>query len=119
MSSTQKERRCRVCKRQIAPGRCRRFPTATTCGGEPCTLAMRSQKLKYASQYEPPAEGSPDSADPLFRAKVRPCGRCGQIFKQSVRWRYFCERCRYSTVVKSPPTDRTYELSTSSRRSGG
>ena len=86
-----------------------RYPRAVLCGSEVCALVQHrqkiqqaAQKLKYVSQYEPPAPGSPDSADPLFRAKVRPCGRCGQTFKQSVRWRYFCERCRYSTVVKNP-----------------
>ena len=61
----------------------------------------------YVSEYEPPAEGASDSADPHFRAKQRPCGRCGIEFRTCPRWRYFCGRCRQSTQVRRGE-DRTY-----------
>ena len=47
--------------------------------------------------YQPPAAGEADHADPHFRAKRRPCGRCGEEFTTTPRWRYFCGKCR---VVK-------------------
>ena len=65
----------------------------------------------YVSEYEPPAEGASDSADPHFRKKVRACGRCDFKFTTTPRWRYFCERCRQSAAVKKPPVDRTYTIS--------
>ena len=51
--------------------------------------------------YKPPAPGASDSADPLFRPKQRPCGRCGEEFTTTPRWRYFCGRCRVNPVVKN------------------
>ena len=116
---------CLICDSAIQAARMIRYPRAVLCGSEVCALVQHRQKIqqaaqkaRYVSEYLPPDDGAIDSADPHFRAKVRPCGRCGQTFKQSVRWRYFCERCRYSTAVKNPPTDRTYGIS-SGRRSGG
>ena len=44
--------------------------------------------------YRPPADGDPDSADPLFVAKHRKCGRCGFPFTTTPRARYFCGTCR-------------------------
>ena len=119
MADRQHDRRCRICDELIPPDRCRKFPTANTCGGEPCAKVMRSQQSRYVPEYLPPADGSQDSADPLFRAKVRPCGRCGFEFRQTVHWRYFCPRCRQTAAVRHPEPDRTHELSTAARRSGG
>ena len=69
-------------------------------------------------QYQQPADGSPDSADPAFRAKVRACGYCGDEFTTSARWRYFCGRCRQYNVVRFPEADRTVPVSFV-RRGGG
>ena len=69
-------------------------------------------------EYQPPADGSPESADPLFVPKQRPCARCGEAFTTSARWRMFCPRCRQTRAVLFPEPDRTYELS-SDRRAGG
>ena len=33
--------------------------------------------MANVSKYHPPGAGTAESADPLFVAKVRPCGRCG------------------------------------------
>ena len=68
--------------------------------------------------YTPPADGASDSADPLFRPKLKTCGRCGDEFTTSARWRYFCRSCRQSTEVKNPAANRTVSVS-SGRRSGG
>ena len=46
------------------------------------------------SDYRKPPDGSPESADPLFKVKVRPCGKCGKEFTTSAAFRYFCEVCR-------------------------
>ena len=54
----------------------------------------------YENEYRPPADGSPDSADPAFRARLRPCGRCGAEFKTSAKWRYFCKSCRQTPLVQ-------------------
>ena len=51
-------------------------------------------------EYRPPADGSPESADPAFRARLRPCGRCGSEFTTSARWRYFCKSCRQTVQVQ-------------------
>ena len=50
--------------------------------------------------YRPPKDGAPDSADPFFRARRRPCGYCGNEFETSPRWRYFCPNCRQATLVR-------------------
>ena len=118
MPSTQKERRCKSCGELIPPDRCKTFPTTILCGSKACATAYLLYKARSASEYEPPDEGTIDSADPLFRAKVRPCGRCGQTFKQTVRWRYFCERCRYSTAVKNAEPDRSVAVSYVQRGGG-
>ena len=119
MVSTQKERRCRICDKQIAPARCRQFPTANTCGAAPCAKVMRSQQTRYEERYQPPLEGSAESADPHFRPRERKCSFCKETFITSAGWRMFCEWCRKSNAVRFAEPDRTYELSTSSRRSGG
>ena len=125
MSTIIREKRCLICDSVIQVGRMHRHPSAVLCGVTACFTEHHrrrqnrsQQKSKYVCEYVPPAPGEADHADPHFRAKVRPCGRCGQTFRQSVRWRYFCERCRESTLIKTPPTDRTYAFS-SGRRSGG
>ena len=116
MASTQKERHCRICNQQIAATRCKTFPTANTCGGEPCAKAMRSRQSTYIPEYLPPAEGSPESADPHFRPRERKCSFCKETFITSAGWRMFCEWCRKSHAVRFPELDRTYGLSTSGRR---
>ena len=118
MTTTQKERRCRICDKQIAPDRCRTFPTANTCGGEPCAKVMRSQQTRYEEQYVPPPEGSPESADPHFRPRERKCSRCDEPFTTSARWRMFCEDCRATNAVRFPTHESMCGLS-SGRRSGG
>ena len=45
-------------------------------------------------EYHPPAEGSAESADPFFKPKLRDCGKCGQEFTTTPKFRYFCEGCR-------------------------
>ena len=44
-------------------------------------------------QYLPPPDGHPESADPLFVAKHRKCGRCGRGFTTSAKRRYHCQLC--------------------------
>ena len=45
--------------------------------------------------YPTPAEGSPESADPHFVARVRKCGMgCGDTFTTTARYRYCCKKCR-------------------------
>ena len=45
--------------------------------------------------YPTPADGSPESADPHFVARVRKCGcGCGNEFTTTAQWRYACENCR-------------------------
>ena len=102
MPSTQKERHCRICAQQIAPERCKRFPTVITCGGDPCAKAMRSQQNRYVPEYLPPAEGSEESADPNFRSRVRDCGYCGSAFETSAAFRYYCGRCRGASFRLEP-----------------
>ena len=51
----------------------------------------------YEPEYQPPADGASDSADPLFRAKLKTCGRCG--------------RCRQTNAVRFPDADRTFPVS--------
>ena len=111
------DRRCSVCCRFLTNERRERYPGSTTCGEGECKTENR-RRVSSTPQYVPPADGDPDSADPLFVPKRRRCGRCGEGFTTTPRWRYFCGRCRYSTLVKNPPTDRTYAIS-SGRRSGG
>ena len=126
MANVPKTSRCLICDSLIASGRLKRFPNAVLCGSLDCYVKRQKRRHNHAQknwrlsepQYEPPIPGTIDSADPHFRAKVRPCGRCGEEFRTCVRWRYFCGRCRNSTLVKRPPTDRTYAIS-SGRRSGG
>ena len=52
------------------------------------------QRLRDIESYRAPADGSADSADPLFKAKIRPCGRCGFPFTTTASARYFCSTCR-------------------------
>ena len=73
----------------------------------------------YKEQYVPPAEGSPESADPHFRPRERPCGRCGDLFVTSARWRMFCPFCRGKNAVRFPTHDRMAGLSSGRRSSGG
>ena len=41
--------------------------------------------------YPVPPEGSPQSADPHFVARVRKCGMgCGNTFTTTARYRYAC-----------------------------
>ena len=98
------DRNCRICNQQIAPERCQRFPTVNTCGGDPCAKAMRSQQTRYVPEYIPPAPGAADSADPLFKPKVRDCGRCGDPFQTTPGFRYFCGACRRGTFRQKTPT---------------
>ena len=107
MASTQKERHCRICNQQIAATRCKTFPTANTCGGEPCAKVMRSRQGTYIAEYLPPAEGTAESADPLFRAKLKTCGYCGSDFTTTAKWRYFCGNCRRTDAVRFPEVERT------------
>ena len=79
---------------------------------------QRGSMALFPPNYTPPAEGAPDSADPGFRARVRPCGRCREEFTTSAKWRYFCPNCRRSPEVHTPASRRTYAVS-SGRRSGG
>ena len=59
------------------------------------------------SDYLTPADGTPESADPLFVAKVRPCGFCGREFTTSAAWRYYCGHCRSRAVrLNLPPKNR-------------
>ena len=109
------DRRCSVCCRFLTNARRARWPDSTTCGESECQIV---NKRRVSAEYVPPADGSPECADPLFRAKLRPCGRCGFEFRQTVHWRYFCPRCRQTAAVRHPEPDRTYELS-SDRRAGG
>ena len=128
MANVQRTSRCRICDLSLASGRLKRFPNAVLCGSLACHVAHQKRRHNHAQQnwrlargepgYQPPIPGSIDSADPHFKSKVRPCGRCGEEFRTCVRWRYFCERCRDSKLIKTPPTDRTYAFS-SGRRSGG
>ena len=74
--------------------------------------------MPYVDIYRAPKDGAPDSADPNFKAKQRACGRCGEEFTTSARWRYFCRSCRQSTEVKNPAANRTVSIS-SGRRCGG
>ena len=39
--------------------------------------------------YKPPEAGEVDHADPHFRAKRRPCGRCGEEFTTTPRLEVF------------------------------
>ena len=48
----------------------------------------------YESEYLPPLAGDLDHADPNFRARLRPCGKCLRPFTTSAKWRYFCPHCR-------------------------
>ena len=68
-------------------------------------------------RYRPPDPGAPDSADPDFRARVRPCGRCGSEFTTTAKWRYFCERCRQTVDVRNP-SRHTVVLPSRARRGG-
>ena len=45
-------------------------------------------------EYQPPDDGSPESADPHFKSRERACGRCGFSFVTTAKFRYYCERCR-------------------------
>ena len=114
------EKRCLICDSVILVGRMHRHPSAVLCGSAECELVQHRRNVQRAgkkarciSEYKPPAPGASDSADPHFRAKRRPCGRCGEEFTTTPRWRYFCECCRASTAVKRPPVDRSYALSNS------
>ena len=57
---------------------------------------QREKARRFAAISRPdlPEPGVPESADPLFKAKDRPCGKCGKSFTTPPRWRYFCEACR-------------------------
>ena len=72
----------------------------------------------YEREYQPPAEGSPESADPHFRARERPCSRCDELFVTSARWRMFCPFCRATNAVRFPTHERMCGLS-GGRSSGG
>ena len=118
MANVPKTSRCLNCDSPIESGRLKRFRNAVLCGSLDCHVAHNKRWRLSEPLYELPADGSPDSADPLFRKKVRACGRCNFKFTTTPRWRYFCERCRESASIKNPPTDRPYAIS-SGRRSGG
>ena len=118
--------RCLICHSAIQAARMLRHPRAILCGEEVCYLThhrhqtqRHAQKMRYVATYEPPADGSPESADPLFVPRERPCARCRNPFVTSARWRMFCGRCRQTRAVLFPEPDRTYELSTAARRDGG
>ena len=70
--------------------------------------------------YQPPAPGEADHADQNFRAKRHPCGRCGEEFTTTPRWRFFCPKCRVSPVVKKTAL-HTFSMATTfgKRRPGG
>ena len=116
---------CLICDAVIQAARMLRYSRAILCGSSACALAhhrqqtqRHAQKTRYVATYELPADGAIDSGDPLFVPKQRLCGRCGSGFVTCAKWRYFCERCRYSTAVQKAEPDRTYGLS-SGRRAGG
>ena len=109
--------RCSVCCRFLSNERRARWPGSTTCGQHRCQTENR-RRVSGTPEYQPPADGSPESSDPLFRSRRRDCGKCSRPFETSVRWRYFCPRCRQTKAVLFPEPDRTYAVS-SGRRSGG
>ena len=50
--------------------------------------------MSSVAEYRPPPDGDPESADPLFRPKVRPCGKCQHPFTTTAAFRYYCQYCR-------------------------
>ena len=70
-------------------------------------------------EYHPPAEGSPDSADPLFRQRFAPAVVAGRPSSKPLGGGTSVSVAAIPRQSRAPPTDRTYELSTSARRSGG
>ena len=48
--------------------------------------------------YQPPADGTEESADPNFVPRDRPCGLCGRGFVTSPKFRYYCGRCRGAAI---------------------
>ena len=64
----------------------------------PLSREVGRPKNKTVYQYLPPVDGASDSADPNFKARLRPCGRCAHEFKTNAKYRYFCEGCRFSTA---------------------
>ena len=57
-------------------------------------MEKRRKVALDAAIYKRPAEGSPESADPFFVARVRGCGRCGMDFTTTAKFRFLCPGCR-------------------------
>ena len=70
-------------------------------------------------RYQPPEAGEADHADPNFKKRLRECGRCARPFETTPAWRYFCEKCRVSPVVKKKVTERHTFSIFRKRRPGG
>ncbi len=61
---------------------------------------------KRFQTYKPPRDGDPDSADPIFKSRKRPCGTCGGLFWTTGVRRYYCTRCWEKNRSRSPEVER-------------
>ena len=113
------DRRCSVCFTLISATRLQRHPFAILCDSSSgCYLEHQRRRQRLANRvqqnrrdaflaYTPPPDGDPESSDPHFRARDRPCGKCGRGFRTDAKYRYYCDRCRGMAFRKNnPPRER-------------
>ena len=90
-------KRCSVCAQFLSTAYRERRPGAKTCGAPGCKKT-NAKRVGACPEYQPPAPGDHDHADPRFKPKVRPCGKCRRPFETSAKYRYFCGLCRVAAV---------------------
>ena len=113
------DRRCCVCFKLISAKRLQRHPLAILCDSSSACymehqrrkqrLAIRAQQNRRAAflAYTPPPDGHPESSDPDFKPRSRPCGYCRRQFTTTAAYRYFGPCCRGMAFRKnSPPRER-------------
>ena len=88
-------KRCSVCAQFLSAAYRARHPHAKTCGNHGCRKE-NARRVSAVYEYQPPSVGDHDHADPNFKPKVRPCGKCQRPFETSAKYRYFCGLCRLS-----------------------
>ena len=89
-------KRCCVCA-QFLPAAQQARPDAKTCGAPACRKE-NARRVSATPEYKPPSVGAFDHADPNFKPRLRPCGKCQRPFETSAKYRYFCGLCRVAAA---------------------